>query len=67
MIASNFLFVMLFLDAIASRHSVDFSAKKRNLIVMTTLALIVPCAEMSLELEITHASANLVTLEKIAM
>ena len=45
----------------------DFSARKRNLIVMTTLAPIALCAEMSLELEITHASANLVTLEKIAM
>jgi len=54
-------------DAIALRDLVDCNAKKRNLIVMTTLALIAQCAEMSLVLAITHACANLVTLEIIAM
>lgn len=54
-------------DVIAWRDSVDCNAKRRNLIVMTTLALIEQCAEMSLELVIILVFANLDTLEIIAM
>ena len=41
----------------------DYNAKKRIATVTTILALTVPCAKMSLVLETTLVSANLVILE----